>query len=282
MSEEATETTETTETTEVALPAAEEVAETTETALPAADEVTPSYDWEADTGKLGEIELPEGLTIGGREAKGTVKDALTMADERVRGMRKLMNEKGQAAPEEYKVGEDTQWAQEGMNEVLKDLFPVFKEMELTQSQVDGTLGILSEVSTAMAELAKEANKVNLMDHWNLTGDDFKARLNEVAAWSKENMDEETYEKLRGMGPQGIIIAENHMLGSRERPMYKQPGSSETETGLLSTAELAEIQDNPAYGDPNHKDHAALKARTQKHFALVAEQRKMKPPRGGGQ
>jgi hypothetical protein len=270
---------------DTSLPAADEVEpvvdhalpEATGTELPPADTPT-GYDWTADESKLAEFELPEGLTLGGREVKGSIKELFESQEGRLAGLRKVISEKGYAAPEKYEVPDDSMWAQPDNKDMVEPLYEVFKGLDMSQSQVDGTLDLLAEVSNAMAETAKKAQQVDLMDTWGLTGEAYKARFDEVAAWAKENTDPIVYEGLRKMGANGVEVAYDMMMSKREGALYKGPDSSTETTGLLAPEELATIQSSEAYTDPNHKDHKAVKAKVREHMKIVTEQKKLKPPR----
>ena len=207
-----------------------------------------TYDWEADSAELGKVELPEGITIAGREVKGSVKDLIDSAEERTKGLRQLLNDKGYTAPEEYAVAEDSMWGKEEVKEVIAPVFELFKTLDMTQAQADGMMEMLGDFQASSIEAATKANELDLVNHWNLTGEAFKEHLGKVNAWANENLPAETFKQYATMGTAGVIAAENAMLRNSEQGIYKGPTIDEVIPGVLSTDEVSTLQMGEAYSD----------------------------------
>lgn len=225
---------------------------------------TAAFDWEAHK-EWGETALPEGLTLSGREVTGTVKDALEAAEKRINGLRSLNEKK---APEAYEVPAETIWADEANKEFTTPVLDMFKENGVPQEHATMFMEMLGEFQQATVEMATQANKVSLMDEWNLTGEAFKSKFDEVNAWANENLEPEVFAEYAKRGERGILDVEARMLRTRESPTWKPGGEKTTTPGAMTEDQVKEIMGSDAYKDSTNEGYAEARAKVRAHFVAT--------------
>ena len=199
--------------------------------------------------------------------KGTVKEAFEAQEKRINGLLQLNSKK---APETYEVPEGSIWADEAQAEATKPILDMFKESGVGQEHATLFMDLLGEFQAATVELATKGNQVDLMNEWNLTGEAFDARLNEVAQWGQENLDADEYERYRAGGQRGILDLEGRMLRNREQPSWKPRKDNDMPEGAMSEDQVREIMSSKAYKDPNEEGHAEARKKVRDHFVATTE------------